>query len=204
MPSVVVVGVGYPTDDLYEVIRRRTIDFTPSEVRGWPGSGGRAAFRSILRERVLPYVRSVAPTVETVTLFGHSLGGMFAVTEWLADDRLFDRYVISSPSLWWDDHALLRASVSVPDAPVYLAIGSEETDAGRRREAAALPDDAMWKPPPTHLDMVADLLSFAAGLTVTAERDAPDVDVIEGEFHATVPPIVFTRGLRRLLRLSAP
>lgn len=203
VPSVVVVGVGYPTDDFDEVLRRRTTDFTPSAVRGWPGSGGRAAFRTTLRERVLPLIHSVAPTVEAVTLFGHSLGGMFAVTEWLADDRLFDRYVISSPSLWWDDHALLRASVAVPDAPAYLAIGSEETDAGRRREAAALPDEAVWKPPLTHLDMVDDLLRFAACLTATAERDAPVVDIIDGEFHATVPPIVFTRGLRRLLRPSA-
>jgi Putative esterase len=199
VPSVVAVGVGYPTDDVDEFIRRRTSDFTPTAVAAWPGSGGRDAFRTILRERVRPFIDSVAPRVETVTLFGHSLGGMFAVTEWLADDRLFDRYVISSPSLWWDDHALLRISTPVPPAPAYLAIGGEETDAGRRREAAALPDDAAWKPPPMHLDMVDDLLRFAARLTATAGRDAPTVDVIDGEFHATVPPIVFTRGLRRLL-----
>jgi predicted alpha/beta superfamily hydrolase len=36
----------------------------------------------------------------------------------MAEDPLFDRYVISSPSLWWDDHALLRQR-SVPQAPAY-------------------------------------------------------------------------------------
>ncbi len=204
VPSVVVVGVGYPTDDFDEVLRRRTTDFTPSSVHGWPGSGRRAAFRTTLRERVRPFIDSIAPTVEAVTLFGHSLGGLFTATEWLADDRLFDRYIISSPSLWWDDHALLRIPVAVPDAPAYLAIGGDETDTGRRREAAALPNDAVWKPPPMHLDMVDDLLRFAACLTPTAERDAPNVDIIDGEFHATVPPITFTRGLRRLLRPPAP
>ncbi len=204
VPSFAVVGVGYPTDDFDEVVRRRTTDFTPSAVSGWPGSGGSGAFRTILRERVVPFIESVTPTVKDVTLFGHSLGGMFAVTDWLAEDRLFDRYVMSSPSLWWDDHALLRFPVPVPDAPAYLAIGGEETDAGRRREAAALPADAVWKPPPTHLDMVDDLLRFAACLTATAERGAPTIDIIDGEFHATVPPIVFTRGLRRLLRPFAP
>lgn len=204
VPSVVVVGVGYPTDDLDEFVRRRTTDFTPSAVRAWPGSGGRDRFRAILREQVLPCIDSIAPTVDAVTLFGHSLGGMFAVTEWLADDRLFDRYVISSPSLWWDDHALLRTSVPVPNVPAYLAIGSEETDAGRRREAAALPKDAVWKPPPAHLDMVDDLRRFAACIIATAEHDPPVVDIIDGEFHATVPPIAFTRGLRRLLRPTAP
>lgn len=200
VPSVVVVGLGYPTDDLDEFVRRRTNDFTPSAVAAWPGSGQSAAFRTTLREQVLPHIASVAPTVEAVTLFGHSLGGMFAVTEWLADDPLFDRFVISSPSLWWDGHALLRSSFPVPQAPAYLAIGSEETDAGRRREAAALPDHAASKPPPTHLDMVDDLERFVARMTPTPGREVPTVDIIDGEFHATVPPIVFTRGLRRLLR----
>ena len=202
VPSVAVVGVGYPTDDLDEVIVRRTTDFTSSAVPDWLGSGGCDAFRVTLREQALPFVKSVAPTVKATTLFGHSLGGLFAVTEWLANDRLFDRYIISSPSLWWNDHALLRTSLPVPDAPAYLAIGGEETDAGRRREATALPNDAVSKPPPAYLDMVDDLLRFATCLTATAERDIPSVDIIDGEFHATVPPIVFTRGLRRLLRPS--
>jgi predicted alpha/beta superfamily hydrolase len=200
VPPVVVVGVGYPTDDLDEILRRRTTDFTPTEVSGWPGSGGSARFRTMLREHVLPFVASVAPTVRALTLFGHSLGGMFSVTDWMAEDRLFDLYVISSPSLWWDDHALLRKRVPVPQAPAYLAIGSEETDAGRRREAAALPAGDPWKPPAMYLDMVDDLLRFVACLTPTDDRSAPPVDIIDGEFHATVPPLVFTRGLRRLLR----
>jgi hypothetical protein len=127
---------------------------------------------------------------------------MFAVTDWLSEDRLFHRYVISRPSLWWDDHALLRMPLPVPAAPVYLATGSEETDAGRRREAAALPDGDIWKRPPVHLDMVDDLLRFVATLTPAADRSPPAVDVIEGEFDATVALIVFSRGLRRLLYAS--
>jgi hypothetical protein len=200
VPPLVVVDVGYPTDDLPTFLRRRTADFTPTAVPGWPGSGGSAAFRSVLHEHVLPFITSVAPSVDAVTLFGHSLGGMFAVTDWLADDRSFDRYVISSPSLWWDHHALLRTPVPVPPAPVHLAIGGEETDAGRRREAAALPDDDPWKPPAVHLDMVADLVRFVAGLTPVDGRPAPDLDIVPGEFHATMPPLAFSRGLRRLLQ----
>ena len=176
VPPVVVVGVGYPTDDLDEILRRRTTDFTPTEVSGWPGSGGSARFRTMLREHVLPFVSSVAPTVRALTLFGHSLGGMFSVTDWMAEDRLFDRYVISSPSLWWDDHALLRTRVPVPHAPAYLAIGSEETDAGRRREAAALPEGDRWKPPATYLDMVDDLLRFVAALRLEATWSRRRVD----------------------------
>ena len=188
VPPVVVVGVGYR--------RRSRRDPPPSHHglhpdggSGWPGSGGGAGSRTMLREHVLPVVASVAPTVRDLTLFGHSLGGMFSVTDWMAEDRLFDRYVISSPSLWWDDHALLRESVPVPRAPAYLAIGSEGIRHGRRHEAAALPEGDRWKPPAMYLDMVDDLLRFVACLTPADDRDAPPVDIIDGEFHATVPPL---------------
>jgi hypothetical protein len=50
-----------------------------------------------------------------------------------------------------------------------------------------------------YLDMVDDLLRFVACLTPADDRNPPPVDIIDGEFHATVPPLVFTRGLRRLL-----
>ena len=165
VPPVVVVGVGYPTDDLDEILRRRTTDFTPTEVSGWPGSGGGAPFRTML-PRTRPAVRHVGGPrpCGPVTLFGHSLGGMFSVTDWMAEDRLFDLYVISSPSLWWDDHALLRrASPSRRPRRTSRSV-SEETDAGRRREAAALPAGDPWKPPAMYLDMVDDLLRFVACL----------------------------------------
>ena len=83
------------------------------------------------------------------------------------------------------------AARTVDPAHVYFGIGAEETDAGRRREAAHLPGDSAFKPPAQFLDMVDDLrrLVDALGVGATVFRD---------EYHATVPALVLTHGLRHL------
>ncbi|MEP7026496.1 MAG: alpha/beta hydrolase, partial [Actinomycetota bacterium] len=114
--------------------------------------------------------------------------------------------IISSPSLWWDHHTIFRreedyaATHDDLATSVYLAIGGLETDAGRRLEAAALPDGHPAKPPAAELDLVDDLVRFTDSL---AARGYPDLDlrreIIPDEFHGTVAGVVLTRGLRRFL-----
>ena len=41
-----------------------------------------------------------------VTYFGHSLGGLFGAHTLLTATSTFDRYICSSPSLWWDNAAI--------------------------------------------------------------------------------------------------
>jgi predicted alpha/beta superfamily hydrolase len=41
-------------------------------------------------------------------LFGHSLGGLFAVYTLFHRAEMFESYVISSPALWWDDGAIWK------------------------------------------------------------------------------------------------
>jgi len=138
--------------------------------------------------------------------FGHSLGGLFGVHALLSEPPVFDDYIISSPSLWWDDHmpfaweATWAADHGDLAARVYLGIGALETDEGRRLEATNLPEGHPFKPPALYLDMVDDLMRFTAALR---QRQYPsltlDVDVFVDEFHATVPALVLSHGLRRML-----
>jgi hypothetical protein len=80
---------------------------------------------------------------------------------------------------------------------VFLAIGADETDEGRRREGVNLPVGHRAKPPDQYLDMVDDVVRFAAALR---SREYPSLElttaVYPDEFHVTVPALVFTRGLR--------
>jgi uncharacterized protein len=196
LPSMLIVAVGYATDRVEDVIAARTRDLTPASMRGFDGSGGGPEFRELLRTEVLAKVRSHHPSVERFTYVGHSLGGLFGVTDLLAPDPMFDRYLISSPSLWWKRHALLNTRHAMPDRPVYFSIGSDETDDGRRREAVNLPDDHPMKPPAIYLDMVDDLRRFVALLDPVGRP--PTVDIIDREFHSTVVPRAITQGLRTL------
>jgi hypothetical protein len=200
VPPFVVVGIGYSSAaTITDTIAARTRDFTPTAVAAFPGSGGAAPFRAFLRSRVLPRIGELVPSVGRTTYFGHSLGGLFGVHDLLAADRLFERHLISSPSLWWEEHALLDAELGPVSGEAYVGIGSEETDDGRRREAAALPAGDFWKPPAQRLDMVSDLERFAERL---ARRAGPSLRlrtaIFPGEYHATAAPIALTRGLRWL------
>jgi hypothetical protein len=201
VPSLLVVGVGYASaSTISDTLAARERDLTPSPVAEFPGSGGANAFRRFLASVALPRARVLAPTLRRTTYFGHSLGGLFGVHDLLAEDRLFDRHVISSPSLWWDNHALLRHELpEVAAGEAFFCIGGEETDEGRRREGAALPDGHRFKPHPTYLDMVDDVRRFVARLQARAGNDLRLQSlVLPDEYHVTSPPVALTRGLRWL------
>jgi len=201
VPSMLVVGVGYASaSTISDTVSARVRDLTPSPVPEFPGSGGANAFRRFLRSTVLPRSRVVAPTLQHATYFGHSLGGLFGVHDLLAADRLFDRHIISSPSLWWDNHALLHDELpEVATGDAFFCIGGDETDEGRRREGAALPEEHPFKPKSTYLDMVDDLQRFLARLQARGDKGLRLASlVLPDEYHTTSAPVALTRGLRWL------
>ena len=73
-------------------------------------SGGGEAFLKFIGEELVPYVDSHYPTAPFRILAGHSLGGLLTVHGLLWHPGMFDAYVAISPSLWWDDEALLRGA----------------------------------------------------------------------------------------------
>lgn len=209
VPPMTVVGVGYPdATSILDTVERRVRDLTPTAMTAFPGSGGGEAFADFLGEELRPWVDHVhAPPADELTYFGHSLGGLFGTHVLLTRPSLFDRYIISSPSLWWDNELMLAIETAEastrpePAGQVVFGIGALETDSGRRLEARRLPHGAPFKPPPAHLDMVEDLRRFVDQLR---SRNHPDLDVhsitLEDEFHATVPGIVLSRALRWFYR----
>jgi predicted alpha/beta superfamily hydrolase len=136
MPPVIVVGIAYGTDyDTFYDLRSR--DLTPTTVPGLrPGgraspTGGADAFIRFVRQDLFPEIeRRYRADPDDRALYGHSYGGLFASYVLLAHPGLFQRYIVLSPSLWFDDELLLRrAAEQVPDvdpAVVYMAAGALE------------------------------------------------------------------------------
>lgn len=204
VPPMLVVGVGYPAASVIaDTVGIRVRDLTPSVVEGFDGSGGADAFRSFIADELMPWLSDRHPgATGRTTFFGHSLGGLFGAHVMLTRPATFDRYILSSPSLWWDRHRILdevttAAGLAEIEASVFAGIGALETDEGRRLEAADLPDGHPAKPPEARLDMVDDLRRFVEAL---AARDLTGLDlwseVFPDEFHATVPGVVLSRALR--------
>ena len=203
VPPLLVVGVGYPgAEAVIDTVEARTRDLTPTPSKHFDGSGHADAFITFIRTELHPWLADKNPAAANhLTYFGHSLGGLFGAYTLMSNTAPFDRYVLSSPSLWWDNEAIFdleQASADRPvNAEVFFGIGSLETDAGRRLEGKNLPDDHPANPPPIHLDMVDDMRRFVAQLASRSDA-GPKVASIEiaDEFHATVPAIVLNRALR--------
>ena len=61
--------------------------------------------------------------------FGHSFGGLFGVYLLINGSDVFQRFIIGSPSLWWDKRAMLKAEDALAasgkplNARVFLSVG---------------------------------------------------------------------------------
>ncbi|WP_348946156.1 alpha/beta hydrolase-fold protein [Chitinibacter sp. FCG-7] len=146
---VILVGIECP-DELGPCLVRRSRDLTPTHsaaeddyIRSWlmpdlsptqQVSGGGANFGRFIRESVIPSVeRRFKADPHQRGWLGTSLAGLWGADQLLNHDRLFSRYLLNSPSLWYDNMATLQRTASQSAASLagvqqlYLSIGAEET-----------------------------------------------------------------------------
>ncbi|PHK95262.1 hypothetical protein CR162_08815 [Pseudoroseomonas rhizosphaerae] len=129
-----ILGLGQPGDRVYDPAARQR-DYTPAA----PGSD---AFLRFIEAALLPALARRHPIDQgRLALFGHSLGGLFALHALLARPGLFQSLVIASPSLWWNEGAMLAAARRFaarlpPEAArtrLLVTVGGlEESDEGPR------------------------------------------------------------------------
>lgn len=67
-----------------------------------PEVGGSAAYRSFLRDELMPVIRARYPTTDESGIIGESLAGLFVVETFLLEPGLFQHYIAIDPSLWWN------------------------------------------------------------------------------------------------------
>ena len=220
MPPVLIVGIGY-AGGVRESSVRRTRDYTPTPdpvftkfARRWGGSdgtSGKAASSSASFERSSSpsWRRTTRQTLTTPTIFGASFGGLFATYTLLEAPDTFQRYVIGSPSLWWDKRVMFELEEQYATvhedlrARVFIGAGGHET-AEHDREALSKLPEALRRPMLAFQDaidgaaqMVEAIEPFVATL---ADRNYPGLDltlhVFPGETHGSVQPMVASRGLK--------
>ena len=118
----------------------RKKDFTyPTTIeedkKNFPTTGHSKNFIKFIKEEVINTVTSTYRTTNNSTLIGQSLGGLLATEILFTETNLFEKYIIVSPSMWWDDGSLfLKQPTQIEPSPdIFIAVGSEgprmETDA---------------------------------------------------------------------------
>lgn len=149
---LIVVGI--------ENTQRRRDMTGPTEVESdrkiAPVVGGSAAFRAFIRDELMPEIESRYRCNGRTGIVGESAAGLFIMETFCLEPALFDAYIALSPSLWWNDHALVRgADESVRrtaslDLTLYLASANEtdvrpHTDAFAAALTRSAPADLAWK-----------------------------------------------------------
>lgn len=139
-----VIVVGIATKDRRRELTGPTQD--AALLKQYPTAGQSALFRAFIRDELMPLVAKSYRTSGETGVIGESLAGLFIVETYLAEPDLFDHYAAISPSLWWDDQRLAKASgaqLAKPSAKphrLYLTIANEgaEMQQGIDRLVAAL------------------------------------------------------------------
>lgn len=127
VPKSIVVGIA-------NVDRAR--DFTyPSTItelnERFPTSGHSDSFISFIENELQPYIAKKYRTNQEKTLIGQSFGGLLATEILLKKPTLFTKYIIVSPSLWWDNGSLLNLPSTLytegynQQTAIYIGVGKE-------------------------------------------------------------------------------
>jgi predicted alpha/beta superfamily hydrolase len=189
----ILVGVPLKSEGVQDWVRKRSFDFTPTEVEaqnkslserigGEVHTGGAPLFLRTLKEELIPYIESKYRVTPDRGLAGYSHGGLFATYVLLNDGSTFSRYVIGSPSLWWDKGLLLKTEADLAKSGktlhgrVFISVGADEGEG-----------------------MVGPLKNLTTAITSHAYPDLQlESHILESTDHFSGVPGAFSRGLKFL------
>jgi predicted alpha/beta superfamily hydrolase len=127
VPPSIVVGIA-------NVDRRRDFTFpstVEAEKKAYPTTGHSDKFIAFIEKELQPFIEKKYKTTASKTIIGESLGGLLATEILFKHPKLFTKYIIISPSLWWDNGSLLKFSPEILNATftaqtdIYIGCGKE-------------------------------------------------------------------------------
>jgi hypothetical protein len=205
IPAAWFVGIGYQDEaDGQWKEANRTRDYTPTEFEppnenhylaanpvDYLNSGGADAFLDVLVQEIIPFIEnSYEVDSDDRVLIGKSMSGLVASHALLTRPDLFQRYLIVSPAIWWDDFLYPREQRAImrTEAETSATVYPSETRAwfavGEAEES---------------LSLVTDLHVMVNALRNSQRQNlAVHLEVLPGEMHEGVFPGAFMRGILSL------
>ncbi len=202
IPSAYYVGIGYQDEaDGRWKEENRTRDYTPtaftppdenhylaSNPVDYENSGGADAFLKVVEEEIIPFIEAkydVDP--QDRVLIGKSMSGLAAAYAAMTKPGLFKRYLIVSPSIWWDDFLYPRMERSIMrtvektkdteypfETRIYFAVGDAEE----------------------RMSLVTDVYVLFNALQRRFNPNLKlNIEVLSDELHEGIYPNAFMRGI---------
>ncbi len=188
IPESIVVGIA-------NINRKR--DFTyPSSIeedkKQFPGTGHSDKFIAFIEKELQPFIAKEYKVSDSKMIIGQSLGGLLATEILLKKPKLFNKYMIISPSLWWDNGSLLKQNSSLlsedfsQSTGIYIGVGKEGLSPGNI---------------PHVMEVDANLLAekLKAGKSKTVQVN---FDYLPDEDHATITHQAIFNAFRLLYPLK--
>ena len=127
VPKSIVVGIA-------TVDRRRDFTFPTAiekDQKRFTTSGHSDKFIAFIEKELQPFIDKKYKTTDSKTIIGQSLGGLLETEILLKKPSLFNKYVIVSPSIWWNNGSILNQDSVIfqenfnQKTEVYVAVGKE-------------------------------------------------------------------------------
>ncbi len=188
----IIVGVGYPTDQAYDM--RRLYDLTGPAPPPQPWrdefakerAGGWDKFLDFLTGKLRTEIgKRYKINLDRQALFGHSLGGLFAIHALFSRPDAFHAIIAASPSLFWHEREMLKEEQDftarlqawkIPKVSRLMVVAGD-------REETVLEG---WDPE-AFVKRIEPMSAY--GLRIKSE-------IYEGEGHMTVPSRAVSGTLR--------
>ncbi|NGP75122.1 alpha/beta hydrolase [Balneolaceae bacterium YR4-1] len=184
IPELIVVGISYE-GSMQDWWQKRSRDFTPTKDEGkiwgeWHLAGGASDFQTFISTELIPFIEQNYRITDERVLAGMSFGGLFCTYTLFTKPDIFNRYIIVSPALAWNNKVIWQyenqyfSNNSELQARVFTAVG------GLDQSVIIEP----WK-------NFNELINNRKYKGVTWESH-----LYEGETHISSWPVALTRGLK--------
>ena len=127
IPRSIVVGIA-------NVDRQRDFSFPTTiatDKARYPTTGNSETFIAFIEKELQPFIETKYKANSSKTIIGQSLGGLLLTEIVLKHPKLFNKYIIISPSLWWDNGSLLDLDSEIlqesfsQETDIYIGVGKE-------------------------------------------------------------------------------
>jgi len=75
-----------------------------------PIVGGSEKFRAFIKDELFPEINKRYRTTNEKSIIGESASGLFVMETFFLTPEMFDNYIAFDPSLWWNNHYLVRTA----------------------------------------------------------------------------------------------
>lgn len=205
LPHFILVGIDYKSKKSNDSMSLRNRDLTPTNDSVWMSGqkemfkifgdlpeaepGGAKEFLEFIDHKVKPLINDKYHADSSdQTYCGFSLGGLFGLFALFTSPESFNRYVIGSPSIWWDNMHIIQVEEEYSKnnkelpAKIFLSIGDLEEEG----------DSDAFKMV-TNVKLLSKILKKRnyAGLVLKTA-------ILEDETHCSAVAATLNRGLRNV------